>query len=235
MWHPSIAWLASASGTKSGYTYFEDHFPEHEPAPRYATWEDQQSGATATDETPQAELTEHEKLVKVYEWKKEDDKGTFFLPENFGWTEEWGPEPGERGHTAWYNKERQYMSTEEKFKSDMGLQKPLQKYYLRHQKLPIQGRLEAAYSNLQKDKPMWSSTKDKGVDTAYTTEDKADYMVKARNEYMTEWLEKPGVNPSNVSKAIADYNGTSKQQNAVKAPRRPEWELAPRPEFADVF
>ncbi len=215
----------SSGGTGGGYRYFEDHFPQHEPGQSYATWEDQQGAAQVTDETPKKELTESEKLHQLHDWKQRDDG--IDIPENFGWDETWGPEPGERGHNDWYKKPREYMSTEEKFKFDSGIATPLKKNTLRHQEMPIHKRMKAAADNLMKEDPKFVDLKAPGKDAEYTLVQKHDTVGKARKEYLDEWLAKPGVEPHNVSLKIAEYNGTAKGKGVKKIPRRPEWELAP--------
>ena len=174
------------------------------------------------------QVSEHEKLVQLHTWEKDPASGMPIPPENFGWIEEWGPEPGEDGHSDWYKKPREFMSNEEKAKFDVGITVPLKKYNLRHQLLPYHHKVNGAYHNMSEDHPMLYSTQAKNVDAPYTPQQKRDYIGKARNEFIDEWLSKPGVTPENLAKKIGDYNGTAKLHNIKKLPRRPDWELQPQ-------
>nr|CCC92398.1 conserved hypothetical protein [Trypanosoma congolense IL3000] len=210
---------------RSGYKYFEDMFPKCNPAPRYATYEEQQLGATVKSLEPRRQLSESEKLHHLHTWKKEPDGLT--PPPEFGWPEEWGPEPGEEGHSEWYKKNRMYMSYEEKAKYDFRLGVPVEKNSMRHQEMPYQRRMKAAYHNLQEDKPQWFDPRQRKYWAQYSYEDQRDSVAKSRDEFLREWLEKPDVTQENVAKKIGDYNGTANHQNVKPVQRRPEWELAP--------
>jgi hypothetical protein len=216
---------SSTSSSSGGYKFFEDMYPKHDPPPQYASYEDQCNAATVKNLEPKVQLGESEKLHKLHEWEK-SDKG-YAAPENYGWADEWGPEPGEEGHQAWYNKNRVYMSYEEKAKYDMRHSVPLEKGAMRHHEMPLTKRIKAGYWNLQNEKPQWFDSRERDYWAEYGYEDKRDYVVKAKDDYVSEWLEKPGVTPNNVAKKIADYNGTAKHQRVVPVARKPEWELAP--------
>lgn len=209
-----------------GYKFFEDQYPPEQPPTRFATWEDQMMGAQAKNCDEKKVLTEHEKLVQLHTWEKNDKGGLPQAPGNYGWIEEWGPEPGEDGHNDWYKKPREYMSDEEKAKFDMGFQVPLKQHHLRHQKLPYAEKMGAAYQNLQSNNPQTFGWKDRNPDTNYSEQEKYDTVGKARADFFDEWLSKPGVTPENVAKKIGDYNGTATLHNIKKLPRRPDWELA---------
>ncbi|EKG07544.1 hypothetical protein TCSYLVIO_001325 [Trypanosoma cruzi] len=225
----SARWVGLFSPTssplRSGYKYFEDMFPKHEPAPRYATYEEQSLGATVKSLEPKKQLTESEKLHQLHEWKKEEDGLT--PPPEFGWPEEWGPEPGEEGHIEWYKKNRMYMSYEEKSKYDLRIGVPVEKNSMRHQEMPYHKRMKAAYHNLQEEKPQWFDPRQRKYWARYSYEDQRDSVAKSRDEYLKEWLEQPDVTHENVAKKIGDYNGTAKNQSVKPVQRRPEWELAP--------
>lgn len=208
-----------------GYKYFEDMYPKHDPPPRYEYYEDQLNAGYVKSLEAKVQKTESERLQQLHDWQK-TDKG-FLAPENFGWADEWGPEPGDEGHNDWYKKNRMYMSYEEKTKYDMRHGVPLEKGAFRHQDMPMTKKVKASYINLQNEKPQWFDSRERGYWAEYGYEDKRDYIVKAKDDYVNEWLEKPGVTPSNVGKKIADYNGTGKNQRVVAVPRKPEWELAP--------
>lgn len=216
---------------RSGYKYFEDMYPAHDPPPRYEHYEDQCNAATVKNLEPKKQVTETEKLQQVHDWKK-TDKG-FVAPENFGWAEEWGPEPGEEGHNEWYKKNRMYMSYEEKTKLDMRHQVPLEKGAMRHHEMPLTKRVKASYLNLQNEKPQWFDSRERDYWANYSYEDKRDYVVKAKDDYINEWLEKPGVSQNNVAQKIGEYNGTTKNTRVVPVSRKPEWELAPLKEHDD--
>lgn len=218
----------SCSQRSKGYKYFEEQFPGDKPPERYATYEDQMMGGQATRCEAPVVLTEHEKLVQLHTWEKTEDGNLPTPPPNYGWIEEWGPEPGESGHNDWYKKPREFMSDEEKAKFDMGFQVPLKKHHLRHQQLPYGKRILGAFQQLHEMDPQTFSTKDRNPDTNHTEQQKYDTVGKARAEFLDEWLAKPGVTPENVGKKIADYNGTGKLHNVKKLPRRPDWELAPQ-------
>ena len=217
---------SAARLSEEGYKYFEDQFPEHEAPPSYQYYEDQERAATTINNDPKPELSESEILKKRHNWKTLEC-GAVVVPDDFGWSEDWGPAPGEYGHNEWYKKPREYMSSDEKFKLDTGLQTPVKKAGFRHQKLPFQDRMEAAYSNLQEERPHYRGLKEPGRDAPFTQQEKGESMLTARNEYMNEWLTKPGVEESNLGMKIAEYNGTDKGKQAKKAPRRPEWEMTP--------
>lgn len=230
------AWLwAIAAPTQplqqGGYKFFEDMYPKHEPPPRYANFEEQSLGITVKNCEPKKQISESEKLHHLHNWKK-DDKGIEAPPE-FGWAEEWGPEPGEDGHNDWYKKHRMFMSYEEKAKYDMRTGVPLERGATRHHEMPLTKRMKASYHNLQQESPQWFDTRERGYWGKYTYEQKQDSVIKSRDEYINEWLEKPGVTKNNVAKTIADYNGTAKQQRVVPVARKPEWELAPKNDAYD--
>lgn len=216
----------SALLLQGGYKYFEDMYPKHDPPPRFESYEDQMASATVKNLEPKKQISETERLNQLHDWKK-TDKG-IDAPANYGWAEEWGPEPGEEGHNDWYKKNRMYMSYEEKAKYDMRHMVPLEKGATRNQELPMQKRVKASYYNLQEDKgTQWFDSRERNYWAEYGYEDKRDYIVKAKDEYISEWLEKPGVTKNNVAKKIADYNGTGKNQRVVPVPRQPEWQMAP--------
>jgi hypothetical protein len=225
----SSAWRLTVRRTtavlQGGYKYFEDMYPKQEPPPRYEYYEEQMSAATVKNLEEKKQLTESQKLQQLHDWKK-TDKG-FVAPAEFGWHEDWGPEPGDDGHNEWYKKNRMYMSFEEKSKYDMRHGVPLENGAVRHHELPMQKRVKASYHNLQSEKPQWFDPRERNSWAEYSYEDKRDYIVKAKDDYINEWLEKPGVTKNNVAKAIGDYNGTAKYQRIVPVPRKPEWELAP--------
>ncbi|CAD2219759.1 hypothetical protein AGDE_04839 [Angomonas deanei] len=224
LFHPTRLLLA-------GYKFFEDMYPKHDPAPRFATYEEQERSATAKSLEPKKQLSESEKLHHLHDWKK--DKEGYKPPPEYGWPEEWGPEPGEEGHSTWYEKNRMYMSYEEKSKYDLRIGVPVEKNSTRHQEMPFQKRMKAAYHNLEEKDPQYFDPRQRKYWAEYSYEDQKDTMAKARDDYMSEWLEKPGVSKENVAKKIGEYNGTAKNQNVKSVQRRPEWELAPRPEYDD--
>lgn len=219
-----------SSTASSSYRFFEDHYPTPPPAPTYSTYEDQMLGGQVTNCDVTPTLTESERLHKLFDWDDSKPAEGVKIPGNFGWSSEWGPEPGEAGHYEWYNKPRQYMSNEEKVKYDAGMMRPLPKGALRHQELPYNEKLASSFNNLVEDKPDFIRLSDKGRDASYSLTDKRDYMGQAKEEFINEWLSKPGVEPSNLGKKIADYNGTAKRQRVIKAPRKPEWEMSPLPD-----
>lgn len=217
----------AAAAEAPGYAFFEDQFSQAgAAAPRFDSYEDQLLSATAKNCDERKQPTESEKMQQLHDWKV-DDKGVPVIPENYGWAPEWGPEPGEEGHNEWYKKERMYMSTEEKAKYDMGMQCAVRKNMMRHQETPYQKKVGAAARNLIEEKPMFYSTKDRGVMAPYSDKDKQDHIGPARQEFIDEWLAKPGVTPENLGKKIAEYNGTSKRHTVAPIPRKPEWQMAP--------
>ncbi|CCW65952.1 unnamed protein product [Phytomonas sp. Hart1] len=209
-----------------GYKFFEDMYPKHEPGPRFASYEDQMKSFEVKSLEPKKQFTESEKLHHLYDWKK--TKGGLELPQEFGWNEEWGPEPGEDGHNTYYEKNRMFMSYEEKSKYDLRIGVPLEKNAMRQQELPYQKRLKGAYRNLEeRDGGQYVSMRKRNYWAKYSYEDQRDTIAKAKDDFFKEWLDKPDVTPQNVSKKISDYNGTNKNQNIKSVQRRPEWELAP--------
>jgi hypothetical protein len=228
------AGLAAVARRFAGYKFFEDQYPPEQPPERYATYEDQMLAGVAKRCEEPVVLTEHEKLVKLHTWEKNDKGGLPTPPANYGWIDEWGPEPGEEGHNEWYKKPREFMSQEEKAKFDIGFQVPLKEHHMRHQKLPYQDKIGAAAANMMDQNPKEGfSGKDKNPDVYFTPQQQHDHVGKARTEFFNEWLQKPGVSPENVAKKIGDYNGTAKLHNVKKLPRRPDWELAPQKDDDD--
>ncbi|KPI83307.1 hypothetical protein ABL78_7666 [Leptomonas seymouri] len=222
---------SGSSSTGSGYRFFEDMYPKHDPAPRYTYYEDQVLSASVKSLETKKQLTESEKMHHLHNWRKDRDGLT--PPPEFGWPEEWGPEPGEEGHSEWYKKNRMYMSYEEKSRYDLRSGVPVEKNSMRHQEMPYHKRMKAAYVNLEEKNPQYFDPRQRKYWAEYSYEDQKDTMAKARDEYLNEWLEQPGVTKENVAKKIGDYNGTAKNQNIKSVQRRPEWELAPRPEYDD--
>lgn len=219
---------AADDGGKGGnkYKFFEDMYPKHAPSKHYEYYEDQMNAAKVKLEAePKAPVSESERLQKLHDWKQEKDG--YVPPENFGWGEDWGPEPGEEGHNEFYKKNRMYMSFEEKSRLDLKAGVPVGKNESRPQEMPVQTRMKGAYHRLNEDKPQWFDTNQRGSWASHTQEDKKDYIMDARDEYMKEWLDKPGMSPEKVAKAMGDYNGTAKNQTVKPAERKPEWELAP--------
>ncbi|KAK7197055.1 hypothetical protein NESM_000649500 [Novymonas esmeraldas] len=229
--HCATRLSSSSSTTGGGYRFFEDMYPKHDPAPRFAYYEDQLQSPVVKSMEPKKQRTESEKLHHLHEWAK--DKDGLTPPPEFGWPEEWGPEPGEEGHSEWYKKNRMYMSYEEKSRYDLRAGVPVEKNSMRHQEMPYQTRMKAAYVNLEEKKPQYFDPRQRKYWAEYSYEDQRDTMAKARDDYVMEWLEEPGVTKENVAKKIADYNGTAKNQTVKSVQRRPEWELAPRPEYDD--
>ena len=223
-----VACRAAAGRRMKGYKFFEDQYPAEQAPSRFDTYEDQMLGGQVKNCDPKPVLTEHEKLVQLHTWEKNDEGGLPQAPENYGWIDEWGPEPGEDGHNDWYKKPREYMSEEAKAKFDMGFQVPLRKHHLRHQRLPYQEKMTAAYMNLYDQNPKAHDFKKKNYTVQYDEQEKYDSVGQARADYLDDWLQKPGVTPENVAKKIGDYNGTAKLHNVKKIPRRPDWELAPQ-------
>lgn len=218
----------SNSGGGKGYKYFEDMYTkQHVAPPRYACYEDQMEAATVKSFQPKRQLSESEKLHHLHDWKK--DKSGYSPPPEFGWAEEWGPEPGEEGHKEWYKKNRMYMSYEEKSKYDIRAGVPVEKNSMRHQEMPYHKRMKAGYVNLENkvEQPQYFDMRSRKYWANYSYEDQRDTMAKAKDDFLKEWLEKPDVTRENVGKEIADYNGTGKQQKIQCVKRRPEWELAP--------
>lgn len=89
--------------------------------------------------------TESEKLHHLHTCKK-GNEGYHPRPE-FGWPEEWGPEPGEEGHDVWYRKNRMYLSCDEKVRHDLRTGVPVEKNSIRHPEMPCQKRFKASYVN----------------------------------------------------------------------------------------
>lgn len=221
---------SSANGSGGGYKYFEDYFPKaNVPPPRYATYEDQQQAAyTYKSLEEKKQLSESEKLQHLHlDWKKQKDG--YVPPPEFGWYEGWGPEPGEEGHKEWYKKPRMYMSNDEKSKYDVRAGVPTEKNTLRHQEMPYHRKMKAGYVNLENkvEKPQYFDMRSRKYWAEYGYEDQKDTMVRAKEDFLKEWLEKPGVTKENVGKKVGDYNGTASKQNIQCVKRRPEWELAP--------
>lgn len=224
----SFSSSSSSSSSGTGYKYFEDMYTkQHVPPPRYESYEDQQKAATVKSLQPKRQLSESEKLHHLHDWKK--DKDGYTPPPEFGWAEEWGPEPGEEGHKEWYKKNRMYMSYEEKSKYDIRAGVPVEKNSMRHQEMPYHKRMKAGYVNLENrvEQPQYFDMRSRKYWANYSYEDQRDTMAKAKDDFLKEWLEKPDVTRENVGKKIADYNGTGKQQKIQCVKRRPEWELAP--------
>ena len=209
-----------------GYNFFEDMYPAQEPGKRFEYFEDQLDAATAKSDEPTTQVSETDRLNQLFDWKKENN--TVEGPGNFGWAEEWGPEPGEDGHNDFYKKNRMYMSTDEKIKLDQGVGVPLPKGKTRHQPLPFHQKVEAGYKQLNEEKPQWNDTSTKGYFADYNWQDRKDYIADKKEDYLREWLDKPDVTPENVSKKIGDYNGTAKHHRIVPLERRPDWQLAPK-------
>lgn len=218
--YPTEAPKARAEG------YYEDQVPPDREPERYASYEEQMMGGTVKNHDPKPQLTEHEKLVQLHKWGRDKDNVPK-VPDNFGWPEEWGPEPGEEGHNDWYNKPREFMSHEEKTKFDIMHTSPVRDKHMRHQELPYHKQAAAAGFNMTQEDPKLYSTTEKGVDAPYSTEQKADAFGGARKSFMDDWLAKDGVAPENLGKKVADYNGTGDLHGVKRVPRRPDWELAP--------
>ncbi|CCW62616.1 unnamed protein product [Phytomonas sp. EM1] len=209
-----------------GYKFFEDMYPKHAPGPRFAYYEDQEKSCVVSSLEPKKQLTESEKLHHLNNWKKTNEG--LELPPEYGWHEDWGPEPGEEGHNSYYKKNRMYMSYEEKSKYDLRLGVPLEKNAMRQQELPYQKRLKGAYRNLEeRGGKQYVSMRQRNYWAKYSYEDQRDTIAKAKDDFFKEWLDKPDVTPQNVCKKISEYNGTNKNQNIKSVQRRPEWELAP--------
>lgn len=213
-----------------GYKYFEDMYPKksHE-SPRYATFEEQMNSAKSKSLEPRRIMGESEKLNYLHDWKQ--DKQGFVPPEQFAWHEDWGPEPGEDGHNEWYKKSRSFMSYEEKSKLDLKHGVPIKRNELRKQELPIEQTMKGAMHNVYEKNPHeMYSLKTASPDANYSAEEKAD-VIHARDQYVEEWLKKPGVTMQNVAKKIGDHNGTAKKLNVKQAERKPEWEMPTLPEY----
>lgn len=221
------ALTAAAAGGGGKYAFFEDMYPLHAPAPRYATYEEQQyHSPTVRCLEVRKQLTETEKLQHLHDWHKEPDG--IRLPPEYGWTEDWGPEPGEEGHNAYYLKNRMYMSSEEKSKYDLRVGVPVEKNSMRHQEMPFHKRMKAAYSNLQeRGDPQYHSPRARNYWTRHSYEDQRDTVAVARDDFLQEWLDKPGVTSQNVAQKIGEYNGTAKGKTVKSVQRRPEWQLPP--------
>lgn len=49
-------------------------YPKHDPAPRFATYEDQMNSPVVKSlEKKKEQLSEHDKLVKLHDWKQVKD------------------------------------------------------------------------------------------------------------------------------------------------------------------
>lgn len=221
--------LHASAAPLLAYKYFEDMYPKvSAPAKRFESFEEQMSSATVKSCEFKPQMSESEKLHHLHEWKK--DKEGYTPPPEFGWPEEWGPEPGQEGHKEWYKKNRMYMSYDEKSRYDIRAGVPVEKNTMRHQEMPYQRKMKAGYVNLEEkvDNPQYFDLRSRNYWANYRYEDQRDTMAKAKDDYVKEWLEKPGVTRENVAKKIADYNGTGKKQRIQCVKRRPEWELAPK-------
>ena len=223
------------SGTKKsgGYAFFEDAYPKAKPGVRVATWEEQQGIATVKNmEEPKKQLTESEKLHKLHDWKQDED-GSFIPAPEYGWVEEWGPDPTEDGHDKFYEKPKAYMTSDEEYKLKFKTGVPLAKGEFRHQEMPYNKRIKGAMYNLAVDKGQWFDTKTRNAWSQHSPEEKTDYVGKAKEDFQKEWLAKPGVTPENMAMKMAEYNGSAKGKTVKPVERIPEWELAPRKEFDD--
>lgn len=227
---PSSTALGSAKG--KAYRFFEDQYPKEKPseaeAKRYAYYEEMERAAKVKcheDKGPGP--SESEKLHKAHAWK--ETREGMVPDETYGWAEEWGPEPGEEGHSEWYKKNRMYMSYEEKSRLDLKNGVPLEKNQFRHHEMPVQKKMKAAYERMSEETggPEMYGMNERGYDASHTYEEKRDFIMAGRDDYMKEWLAKPGVTPENMAKKIGEYNGTAKKKNVVPVQRKPEWEIAP--------
>jgi hypothetical protein len=212
----------------SPYAFFEDAYPKAKPPERVATYEEQLRMATVKNLEPRKQLTESEKLHRIHDWKLGEDPDP-----GYGWAEEWGPDPLEEGHDRWYEKPKAYMNGEESFKFENKIQTPLVKQFFRHQEMPYAKRMKAASYNMAVDNGQFYDVSTRDSWSYHSPEEKTDYVGKAKEEFIEEWLSKPGVTQENMTTKMAEYNGSAKGKQVKKIDRVPEWELAPREEFRD--
>eukprot|EP00759_Apiculatamorpha_spiralis_P052439 PhF_6_TR5711/c0_g1_i1/m.8417 len=228
MFRKSLLRLTTATGG-GGYKFFEDQFPQpkDDPPPSYQFYEDQMShGAHVQEELPPPPpLTKEQKVKRLFKWGEE--KGLPVQSHDWGWAEGWGPSPNDPGHNTWYKKSRMYMSYDEKTKHDIGHARPLQAGEIRQNPSDLnlrQGAAVLAAQEKHKRQP------DNNQWVHYSEQEQKDEFGSTRQEFMNEWLERPGVNPNTLGKNIADYYGTNDKHSFTKAPRRPDWELPAAPD-----
>jgi hypothetical protein len=219
---------STEKAAKSPYAFFEDAYPKAKPVERLASYEEQQRCATVRSLEPKKQLTERERLHRIHNWNMGDQPDP-----GYGWAEEWGPDATEEGHDAWYHKPKAYMTGDEQFKLRNSIQTPLDKGQFRHQEMPMQKRIKAAALNMAMDHGQWYDMRARDSFSQHSPEQQMDYIGKARQDYIDEWLAKPGVTTENLAEKMAEYNGGNKGKTVKKSERCADWELSPRPEFED--
>jgi hypothetical protein len=229
---PPTSSSSGSSKRPTSYAFFEDAYPKAKPAARVASYEEQLGMATVKNMEPRRQLTESEKLHALHEYKLDEKKG-FEFHKAYGWAEEWGPEPNEEGHDQWYEKPKDYMNSDESFRYNNNIQTPLPMNHFRHQEMPYGKRLKAAANNMANENGQFFDTRSRDAWSHHTPEEKHDYVGKAKEEFIAEWMAKPGVTHENLTTKIAEYNGSTKGKSAKPVERVPDWELSPRKEFED--
>jgi hypothetical protein len=208
------------------YQFFEDHYPKPSSGPGYEYFEDQLNAGYVKSLERKPVETESEKLQRRHK-KYTITNNSIEFQQDFGWREEWGPEPGQDGHNDWYSKGRTYMSFDEKVKFDMRHGVPIEKNYFRHQSLPYHRRQSASYSNIVEANPSNSfDSRARNWEGKYSYEEKKEIAI-SKDNYLNEWLQKPGVTRENLPETLSKYHGTDAKHRRVNPPIKPEWNIAP--------
>jgi len=212
----------------SGYKFFEDQFPRSTAPPiAYQTYEDQMASAQVTYSPPPPQnLTKEQKVKQLMKWEY-DEKGRPRPSQTWGWSDQWGPHPGEAGHNKWYDKSRTYMSYDEKLKDDMGHARPIKTGEIRQHAMELNDRMAAsAHSETEK----LGKHPDSNQFVTFSRDEQQDVVGTVRQEYMNEWLAQPGVNTNNLGAKIGEYYGTSDKHKTQKVQRRADWDLPAAPD-----
>ena len=219
-----------------GYRFFEEQCPPNKPAERFATYEDQLLGATASRYVAPVMKSQLETLRERNAWERDEQTGVPRLHPAYGWDDaRWGPAPGEPGHSEWYKADPKYLSLEEQAKLSERHGVPLALHELRHQAQMPTVAIEAAAERMMEDersegRARGVGARERGLDCGdVKSETKASYVGTARKDYVGEWLQKPGVTRANLALKVAEELGTTKDgMHGVKTVfRNPEWQMTP--------
>ena len=216
----------------AGYRFFEDQCPPEKPPERFASYEDQLLGATASRYEAPVQRTDLDVLRARNEWK-EDSKRNVQLAPDRGWNDDdWQPAPGEEGHVKWYEKPSHYMSNEEQAKYDHRHDMPILKGDFRHQKQAMAKHAEARAQEMFEDEEEAGrisrrSFKDRNPDVSIKSETKAKYVGAPRQDFLNDWLQKPDVTPRNAAEKVAEHYNITDRMSVATTRRSPEWQMTP--------
>ena len=238
--------VGAAGGSGGGYKFFEDHFVKKEDLDPLATrkfeyYEDQQASPGVTDEYEEKEETLNQKLRRLHNPKHYfmDKDGAIHQPADYGWNDKWGPAPGKKGHKAWYNKDRKYMSNDEKHMMDTSVGRPVMqrgewrnmtKTYSDYMAPTMGDMIDSTADDGQTYYDKWGQSHDApGTTHDFPVQMAHDNFGKKREEFINKWLEKPGVTKQNMSTKMMEHEGIDhKVDEKIAKGGNPDWELAPR-------